>query len=60
MSKLYGGGKKQSDENIIKSTKNLSKLKKENEAIKDTIIRDIRPLFKEEDDYCKPVRVGNF
>ena len=32
---LYEGGKKQSDENIIKSIRNLFKLKKENEAIKD-------------------------
>ena len=32
---VYGGGKKQSEENIIKSIRNLFKLKKENEAIKD-------------------------
>ena len=32
---MYGGGKKQSEENIIKSIRNLFKLKKENEAIKD-------------------------
>ena len=36
-------------------------LKKENEAIKDKIIRDIKNLFKEEEeDFYKEVRVGNF
>ena len=57
---MYGGGKKQSEKNVIESIKNLFKLKKENEAIKDRIIRDIRSLFKQEDDYYKPLRVGNF
>ena len=65
---MYGGGKKhnklkiqkQSDENIIKSIKSIFKLKKENEAIKDIIIRDIGNLFKQEDDFYKPCRVGNF
>ena len=32
---LYGGGKKQSEENITKSIRNIFKQKKENEAIKD-------------------------
>ena len=32
---VYGGGKKQSEETIIKSIRNLFDLKKENEAIKD-------------------------
>ena len=59
---MNGGGEKQSQENIIKSIRNLFKLKKENEAIKDRIIRDIRTLFEqeEENDYYKPIRVGNF
>ena len=57
---VYGGGKKQSEENIIKSIRNHFKLKKENEAIKDRTIRDIRTLFKQEDDYYKPITVGNF
>ena len=57
---VYGGGKKQSEENIIKSMGNLFKLKKENEAIKEKIIRDIRTLFKQKDDYHEPIRVGNF
>ena len=42
---VYGRGKKQSEENIIKSIRKLFKLKKENEAIKDRIIRDIRIPF---------------
>ena len=28
--------------------------------MKDRIIRDIRTLFKQEDDFYKPIRVGNF
>ena len=35
-------------------------LKIENKEIKDRIIRDIRTLFKQEDDYYKPERVSNF
>ena len=44
---MYGGGKKQSKENIVKSMINIFKLKKKkkNEAIKDRIIRDIRTFF---------------
>ena len=57
---VYGGGKKQSEENIIKSIKSLFKLKKEREGIKDRIIRDIRTLFKQEDDYYKPSGLGGF
>ena len=58
---VYGGRKKQSVENIIKSIRIL-KLKIENETIKDRIIRDVRTLFEqqEEKDYYKPIRVGNF
>ena len=51
---------KQSEENIIKIIRNLFKLKNQNETIKDSIIRDIRTLFEQEDDYYKPVSVGNF
>ena len=58
---VYGRGKKPtkrktqnpSKEIIIKSIKNLFKPKKENEAIKDRIISDIRTLFEQEDDYYK-------
>ena len=39
--------------------RNLFKLKKEKEEIKDRIIRNIRALFKQENDYYKPTRVGN-
>ena len=55
---VYGGGKKQSEEEIIKSIKNRFKLKKkENKAIKDRIIRDIRTLFEQEKKYYyKPIR----
>ena len=35
-------------------------MKKENEAFKDRKIREIRTLFKQEDDNNKPIRVGNF
>ena len=56
---VYGGGKKQSEESIIQSIRNLFKLKNENKAIKYRIIRDIRTLFKQEDDYYKPTRVVN-
>ena len=31
--------------------RNLFRLKKENEAIKDRIIRDIKKLFEQEEDY---------
>ena len=36
-------------------------MKKENKAIKNRIIRDVRNLFEhEEEDHYKPVRVVNF
>ena len=57
---MSGGGKKKFEENIIKNIRNLFKLKKEKERIKDRIITDIRTLFKQEDNYYKPIRVGNF
>ena len=65
----YRGGKKPrklkmqnpSEKNIIKNVRNIFKLQKENKTIKDIIIRDIKILFeKQEEDYYKPVRVGNF
>ena len=49
---MYGGGKKQSEQNIIKSIRNLYKLKKENEAIRD--------FDQEEKDHYEPWRVWNF
>ena len=52
--------KKKSEDNV----KNiLFILKIENRAIKDRIIRDIRNMktfFEQEEDYYKPVKVGNF
>ena len=57
---MYEDGKKQPKENMIKSIRNLFKLKKETLTIKDRIIRDIRTLFELGDDYYKPIRVGNF
>ena len=56
---MYGSGKEQPEENIVKSIINLFKLKKI-EVIKDRIIRYIRTLYKQEDNYYKPARVGNF
>ena len=51
---------KQSEENIIKSIRDLFKIKREDESIRDRIIWDIKTLFKQECDYYKPIRVGNF
>ena len=54
--------KETTEENKIKSIINLFKLKKENETIKDRIIRYIRTLFEQEEekDYYKAIRVRNF
>ena len=49
------------EENIIKDVRNLSRLKKENEAIKDRLIKDIGNLLEhQEENYYKKVRIGNF
>ena len=48
------------EHNIIKNIRNLFKPKNENETIRDRIIRDIRIVLEHEEDYYKPVRVGNF
>ena len=49
------------DDSTVKDIRNLFSLKKENEAIKDKIIRDFKNLFEhEEEDYYKPVRESNF
>ena len=56
---VYGGDeKKQSEENIIKSIRNVFKLKK-NEATKGRIIWGITTLFKQKYNYYKPTRVGH-
>ena len=52
--------KKKSEDKISKSIRNLFTLKKENEAIQDRIIKDIKKLFEQEEDYCKPVKEGKF
>ena len=52
------GGKKQSEENI--KVYEIFLAKQRNYVIKDRIIRDIRTLFKQEDDDYKPIRVNNF
>ena len=65
---MYGRGKKpskpkrqnQSEENIIKSIRNLFKLKKLNAAVKDRIIRDIRTIFEQEYDCYKPIKILYF
>ena len=49
----------QSEHNTI-DVRNLSTVKKENEAIKVKIILDLKSLFEQEQDYYKPVRVGDF
>ena len=49
------------DHAAIKDTRNHFRFKKENGGIKDRVIRDISNLCEyEEEDYYKPVRVGNF
>ena len=45
--------------NIIKDVKNLFRLKKENEVIKDSITKNIRNLSGQKEDYYKPVKEGN-
>ena len=50
---------KETNDVAIKDLRNLFSLENKNKAIKDTIIRDIRNLFEYEEDYYRPVRVGN-
>ena len=45
---------------MLKAVGSLFIFKTENEAINDWIIRDIKNLFKQEEDYYKLVIVGNF
>ena len=49
----------QSEGKIIKNIRNLFKPNKENEAIKDRIIRDIKTLVEQQEDCYKSVRVNN-
>ena len=52
--------KNEMDDTTIKDVRNLFRLSKENKAVKDRVIIDIRKLFEHEEDYYKPVRVGDF
>ena len=49
---------------MIRDIRNLFRLEKENKAIKYKIYRGIRNIFEykeeEDEDYYKPVEVGNF
>ena len=49
-----------SEDNIIKAIRDLFMLNKQNEAIKGSIIRDIRALFQQDDDHDRPIIVFNF
>ena len=42
-----------------KDIRNVFRLKKENKAIKNWVIRYIRNLFEHEENYYKPVRIVN-
>ena len=44
----------------VKTVYGSSTKKGKKEEIKDKVIRDIKAPFKQEDDYCKSTRVGNF
>ena len=73
MNVLWDPGERKRKDTIIKDIKNIFRRrkeidnstikditkKKENETIKDRIIRDIKSLFEQENDYYKPIRVGN-
>ena len=52
--------KKEIDDITIKDITKLFRLKEENVAIKERVIRNIKNLFEYEDDYYKIVRLGNF
>ena len=70
---LWDSGERKRKDTIIKDIKNIFRRrkeidnstikditkKKENETIKDRIIRDIKSLFEQENNYYKPIRVGN-
>ena len=52
--------KKEIDDITIKDITKLFRLKEENLAIKERVIRNIKNLFEYEDDYYKIVGLGNF
>ena len=51
---------KQSVDKRNKKIRNHFRPKKENEAVADKIIRDIKTLSQQKEDYYKPIRAGNF
>ena len=52
--------RKEIGNSATKNIKILFRLKKQKETIKDKITRNIETLFEQEDDYYKPIKVGNF
>ena len=52
--------RKETDDTAIKDIRIPFRLKPENEAIKNKVIRDIRNLFNHDEDFYKIFRVGNF
>ena len=55
--------KKEQNDTAIKGVTNLFRLRQEVKGIKDIVLRNIKNLFeyeKEEENYCKPIRVNNF
>ena len=66
---VHGSGKKasilkkqkQCEDSLFKNIRNLFRIEKENKAINDIIIRDIKTLFEQqEEDYYNSTRIGNF
>ena len=51
---------KKSKGSIIRNVRYLFRLKKEYETIKDRIIRIIKNIFEQEENYYKSLRVVNF
>ena len=52
--------RKEISNSATKNIKILFRLKKQKETIKDKMTRNIETLFEQEDDYYKPIKVGNF
>ena len=52
--------RKEIDNNATKDIRDLFRLKKGNKTMKDEMIRGIKTLSEEEDNYCKPIKVVNF
>ena len=44
----------------MKDIRNLFKLEKENKAIKEKVIEDIKTPFEQQEEQYRPSRVGNF